>query len=133
MKRISLNYINTDGEIAQSVCEYSVDGLSTMRIYSNEFDISKSSEDLFECFCLIRNDLKKIRFLCFGSHLKCYPSGMCRSMGDGLLVYYHENGKHPDRSSIKRIFDYDEAEDQDLYVSPEKQKEYISKWYETLS
>lgn len=125
-------FIDSD-KTSEAIFTYSFDGKASLSVVSDDFSVTKIGDDIFDCFEQVRNELLDVTFICFGAHKYCYPSGMCRSMGDGLLVYYHVMGVRPDRSSIRKIFDFDEGEDPSLCVPVSlKQKEYLEKWFDSF-
>lgn len=86
-------------------------------------------QDIFECFGLLRKDLKHIKFLCKGSKINVYPSGMSSQMSNGMVAYEVNLGKSATDENIVRIFDYEET---DLTNDIQEQKKFRTTWSESL-
>ncbi|KMJ45892.1 hypothetical protein AB204_06800 [Xenorhabdus khoisanae] len=99
--------------------------ISISNIYQGEF----SGRDFFDCFANLRKELRDVIFLCKGAKLNVYPSGMARDMAMGLAAYEYTLGKEVGRENLVGTFDF---EDQDVEVSPHKQKEYFYQWIESV-
>ncbi|WP_415891273.1 hypothetical protein ACMXYV_08130 [Neptuniibacter sp. SY11_33] len=124
-----VKYLNSNVESFEAIFTYNLDDSPSLSVTSEEFSVTAEGTDIFDSFDKIRNKLENITFICFGAHKYCYPSGMCRSMGNGLLVYYLEMGIKPDRNSIRRIFDFNENESEALCVpTSHEQKVYLDEW-----
>jgi len=95
------------------------DGLSTTR----------TSEDLYQCFGLIRADFPDIKFLCKGAKINVHPSRMSSQMSAGLVAYEVRAGHPTEEEDLVRIFDYEEN---DLTSDIEEQKEHYKRWIESL-
>jgi len=131
MTVVNVKYMNENNIESTAVFSYELEPIASLSVVSDEFAVTKEGTDIFDCFEKVRDELKTITFICFGAHEYCYPSGMCRSMGDGLLVYYHEMGARPDRSSIRKTFD-NVSDPSECVALPQQQKEYLDKWFNSF-
>jgi hypothetical protein len=63
--------------------------------------------DFFAAFQQVRMQLEGEGLVpyCYGASLDVWPSGMCRSMGQGMLGYRLKRGSSTSREDIVRIFD----------------------------
>ena len=86
--------------------------------------------DAFECLSRYREELEKEGFLalCLGARIDAFPSGMCRSMGNGFAAYITEMGK-PAQSEPEGIFTPAPAE---TIATVEQQKERFEAWSRSL-
>jgi hypothetical protein len=96
------------------------DGLSTTR----------TSEDLYQCFGLIRADFPDIKFLCKGAKINIHPSRMSSQMSAGLVAYEVRMGHPTDEEDVVRIFDYEEN---NLTNDIEEQKKHYQRWIESIN
>ena len=66
-----------------------------------------SGIDFFAAFQQVRMQLESEGLIpfCYGASLNVWPSGMCRSMGQGMLGYRLKLGSSTTREDIVRIFD----------------------------
>ena len=67
---------------------------------------------------------------CHGASLNVWPSGMCRSMGQGMLGYRLKNGATTTRDDLVRIFDDGPAVHP---ASVEEQRHFFEAWGKSLS
>ena len=101
-----------------------------LRLLHNEKQLAESNDsDYFSCFINIRNQLKNIIFLCKGAKRNVFPSAMQRDMGLGKVAYETTLGKQGLPEKIVHIFDF---ENKDVDVTPEEQRAYHLKWFESL-
>ncbi|PAU64200.1 hypothetical protein BZL41_10555 [Pseudomonas sp. PIC25] len=91
--------------------------------------ISRTGNDLFECFSTLRAELPDVKFLCKGAKLNVYPSRMTSQMAGGLLAYELTLGKQALRESLVNIFD---PEEENIVQNPDEQKDYFMKWINSL-
>lgn len=54
---------------------------------SDETRSAYTALDLYDCFGLMREDFKHIKFLCKGAKINVHLSGMCSHMSTGLVAY----------------------------------------------
>jgi hypothetical protein len=66
-----------------------------------------SGIDFFAAFQQVRVQLESEGLMpsCYGASLNVWPSGMCRSMGQGMVGYRLKLGTPTTRDDIVRIFD----------------------------
>jgi hypothetical protein len=66
-----------------------------------------SGIDFFAAFQQVRQQLESEGLIpfCYGASMNVWPSGMCRSMGQGMLGYRLKLGCSTTREDIVRIFD----------------------------
>ena len=67
----------------------------SIRLLSDDFDISGIDTDFFGAFCKVREQLASRHFypLCYGASRNVHPSGMGRDMALGLVAYMLQIGK----------------------------------------
>ncbi|MGY2397461.1 hypothetical protein [Pseudomonas sp. SDO5271_S396] len=79
--------------------------------------------DLYDCFGLMRADLKEIKFLCKGSKINVHTSGMSSHMSNGLIAYELSIGQ-PEGIPV-HIFSYEEN---DLTNDIQEQHDFCTTW-----
>ncbi|KMT53320.1 hypothetical protein [Pseudomonas fildesensis] len=94
---------------------------------SDETRKSYTALDLYDCFGLLRADLKDITFLCKGSKINVHPSGMSSHMSNGLVAYEMTMGV-PD-GELVHIFSYEEN---NLTNDIQEQHNFCQRWAESV-
>lgn len=97
--------------------------------FADGSSISRSGNNIFECFSQIRASLPNIVFLCKGAKRNVYPSRMSSQMANGLLAYEFKLGEQALKKDIVNIFDHDEI---DVVEDPKDQAEFYKTWLESL-
>jgi hypothetical protein len=108
---------------------YTVDPVVLTVRFADGTSISRSGNNIFECFSQIRALLPNIVFLCKGAKRNVYPSRVSSQMASGLLAYEFKMGEQALKDHIVNIFDHDEV---DIVESPEDQAEFFKKWLGSL-
>ena len=93
--------------------------------------LESSGTDFFAAFQQVRLQLESEGLFpaCYGASLNVWPSGMCRSMGNGMLGYRLKLGSPTTRDDLVRIFDCGPD------VSPASvadQREFFERWGRSL-
>ncbi|QHD06352.1 hypothetical protein [Pseudomonas sp. R76] len=83
--------------------------------------------DLYDCFGLMRADLKHIKFLCKGSKINVHTSGMSSHMSNGLVAYEMTMGVP--EGELVHIFSYEES---DLTNDIQAQHDFCQRWAESV-
>ncbi|MFB3303789.1 hypothetical protein [Pseudomonas sp. AMR01] len=83
--------------------------------------------DLFDCFGLMRADLKDIKFLCKGAKINVHTSGMSSHMSNGLVAYEMTMGIP--EGELVHIFSYDES---NLTNDIQEQRDFCQRWAESV-
>ncbi len=83
--------------------------------------------DLYDCFGLMRADLKDIKFLCKGSKINVHTSGMSSHMSNGLVAYEMTMGVP--EGELVHIFSYEES---DLTNDIQEQHDFCQRWAESV-
>lgn len=113
------------GKIERADIYYKTAQRCTLKIvFLDQQTYEVTDNDLFTCFCTLRNHFSAITFLCKGAKQNVYPSNMARDMAKGLVAYEYHKGKHASLDDLVSIFDFD---DKDI-VSPEQQRENFLAW-----
>jgi hypothetical protein len=83
--------------------------------------------DFFAAFQQVRMQLEGKGLIpsCYGASLNVWPSGMCRSMGQGMLGYRLKLGSCTSREDIVRIFD---AGPDVVPTSVAEQRKFFEEW-----
>ena len=83
------------------------DGNQRLELSLADRHVVSTATDCFEALCNIRREIEKDAILpiCYGASLHCYPSGMCRDMGRGYVVYKLSAGVHGRMADLVPIFD----------------------------
>ena len=96
-------------------------------LLNNEARKSYTALDLYECFGLLRNDLRDIKFLCKGAKINVHPSGMSSHMSNGLVAY--ETTMGVPEGEMVHIFSYEEN---DLTNDIQQQHDFCQRWAESV-
>lgn len=83
--------------------------------------------DLYDCFGLMRADLKDIKFLCKGAKINVHTSGMSSHMSNGLVAYEMTMGIP--EGELVHIFSYDES---NLTNDIQEQHDFCQRWAESV-
>jgi hypothetical protein len=94
--------------------------------------VEGSGIDYFAALQQIRLQLASegLKPRCYGASLNVWPSGMCRSMGLGMLGYRLKIGATTTRDDLVRIFD--DGPDVNP-VSVEEQRQFFEAWGKSLA
>jgi hypothetical protein len=89
--------------------------------------LDASGIDYFAAFQEIRLQLEAEGLIpfCYGASLNVWPSGMCRSMGNGMVGYRLKMGTSTTREDIVRIFD---AGADIVPASVSQQRQFFEEW-----
>jgi hypothetical protein len=125
--------LSESGQIVEGVWVYD-DELEDCRLCLRYLDkeIAITEVDYFEAMCRIREELEKKEFLpqCYGASKNVFPSGMSRSMGDGLQAHRHRLGSKGTMSDLVSIF----ATGEDVEaVTVAEQGRFHEEWLESIS
>ncbi|OPA90106.1 hypothetical protein BFW87_21845 [Pseudomonas fluorescens] len=83
--------------------------------------------DLYDCFGLMRADLRDIKFLCKGAKINVHTSGMSSHMSNGLVAYEMTMGIP--EGELVHIFSYDES---NLTNDIQEQHDFCQRWAESV-
>lgn len=117
--------IKRDGIIETANVYYSRDEKWLFKIvFNDDTEYTETGNDVFSCFCKIRNHFFDFVFMCKGAKRNVYPSSMFRDMSGGMAAYELHEGKHSKREDLVNIFDFADAD----IASPSEQKDYFLSW-----
>ena len=93
--------------------------------------ISATADDGFDAFCEIRRslELEGIYPECIGAARHVFPSGMCRSMGNGLMAYKLVLGSQALTKDLVNIFDH---EGDFSPATVDEQEAFFDEWIASL-
>jgi hypothetical protein len=83
--------------------------------------------DLYDCFGVLRADMKDTVFLCKGGKINVHTSGMSSHMSNGLIAYELTLGR-PD-GEVVHIFAHEEN---DLTNDIQQQHDFCQRWAESV-
>jgi hypothetical protein len=115
-----------DSETATLSTE-TVDDLCRIKFCFRGQTIEVLDFDYFEAFIQVRNRLEQERLIpvCYGASLNVFPSGMCRSMGEGLKAYRLKPGQMVKGEDLVGIFD---TGPDVIPATVSGQREYYEQW-----
>jgi hypothetical protein len=126
MKSREITIIN-NGVRESAVIEY-VGGKPTLHLALGDGTRKTyTALDLYDCFGMLRADLKDIKFLCKGAKINVHPSGMSSHMSNGLVAYEMTMGVP--EGELVHIFSY---EDCNLTNDIREQHRFCERWADSV-
>ena len=120
-------YLIKNGTCESATIEYEGSKPTLHLLMSDKTRRTYTALDLYDCFGLMRADLKDIKFLCKGSKINVHTSGMSSHMSNGLVAYEMTMGV-PD-GELVHIFSYDEN---NLTNDIQEQHDFCQRWAESV-
>ncbi|CAM3259826.1 hypothetical protein [Pseudomonas fluorescens] len=120
-------FIIKNGICENAVIEYE-GGKPTLHLLLNdETRKSYTALDLYDCFGLLRADLKDIKFLCKGAKINAHTSGMSSHMSNGLIAYELTMGQA--NTELVHIL---ALEENNLTNDIQEQHDFCQRWSESV-
>lgn len=116
-----------DGIRDSAVIEYEGGKSTLYLLLSNEIQKTYTAMDLYDCFGLLRADMKDTLFLCKGAKINVHTSGMSSHMSNGLIAYELTMGQP--EGELVHIFSYEEN---DLTNDIQEQHDFCQRWAESV-
>ncbi|MGX5797038.1 hypothetical protein [Pseudomonas sp. D2002] len=116
-----------NGTRENAIIEYEAGKPTLYLLMNDETRRTYTALDLYDCFGLMRADLKDIEFLCKGAKINVHTSGMSSHMSNGLVAYEMTMGV-PD-GELVHIFSYEES---DLTNDIQEQHDFCQRWADSV-
>lgn len=116
-----------NGILENAFIEYERGKPTLYLLLSGETRKTYTALDLYDCFGLMRADLKEINFLCKGSKINVHTSGMFSHVSNGLVTYEMTMGIAD--GDLVHIFSYDEN---NLTNDIQEQHDFCQRWAESV-
>ena len=116
-----------NGTRENAIIEYEAGKPTLYLLMNDETRRTYTALDLYDCFGLMRADLKDIEFLCKGAKINVHTSGMSSQMSNGLVAYELTMGV-PD-GELVHIFSYEES---NLTNDIQEQHDFCQRWAESV-
>lgn len=105
---------------------------SLIEISFNGTTLTGTGGDFFDAFCCIRKQLEPMGLLphCYAAHRCAYPSGMSRSMGEGIKLYRLTLHKQALKNDLIHMF---ESDDNVEPATVADQRAFFNYWISSLA
>lgn len=110
-----------------AVIEYEADKPTLYLLLKNGTKKTYTAMDLYDCFGVLRADMKDTIFMCKGAKINVHTSGMSSHMSNGLIAYELAMGRP--EGEVVHIFAHEEN---DLTNDIQEQHDFCRRWAESV-